>query len=496
MKILWKIQRCAWVKKVGRCLSWVLLCLCSVVRGETMDGGPKIAVIGAGFSGLTVAYRLQQAGYEVAVYEARSRVGGRVFSPLVKGEIAELGGQNIRDGGEARHLLSLAKELGVECVASFLPLDFKYYHQNKLLSPVRLLKEGEVRKEGLEERIQALSQRVSNMDELLEQLFPHSPELREIYGVMLESYEGGKLAKQSVANWETLYKMLDGELGQGRGWSEYADHLMIKGGNASLAKALAKSLGSGLHLNWALRRVKQTAQGTLQLFFHERGSVEVDVVVLAIPCSVLADVEIDEGVLPLERKEKLEQVPYGSHSKVIIPLDKELSSGQVANEEFVSYFPGNKKQLALYYFGDEGHLKKEAIESALHKSAVVLREGYGMDVSEKVPHWSSGNREEHYEGAVAINWKEDPWSKGSYSYVPAGKEELFEKCIQIAGVEQKALFAPEGQQLFFAGEHTSTLSEEGGTMEAAVQSGEACFLVVDALCGEPSRGQLPSQMDP
>ncbi|NDD55996.1 FAD-binding protein, partial [bacterium] len=38
----------------------------------TTDQTPKtIAVIGAGLGGLTVAYRLQQAGYNVDVYEAR-----------------------------------------------------------------------------------------------------------------------------------------------------------------------------------------------------------------------------------------------------------------------------------------------------------------------------------------------------------------------------------------------------------------------------------------
>lgn len=44
----------------------------------------KIAVIGAGLAGLTSAYRVQQAGLKVDVFEASNRVGGRVFSVWMK----------------------------------------------------------------------------------------------------------------------------------------------------------------------------------------------------------------------------------------------------------------------------------------------------------------------------------------------------------------------------------------------------------------------------
>src|SRR3981081_374851 len=40
----------------------------------------KIAIIGGGVAGLYCAYRLLDRGYEVTLYEATSRLGGRIFT--------------------------------------------------------------------------------------------------------------------------------------------------------------------------------------------------------------------------------------------------------------------------------------------------------------------------------------------------------------------------------------------------------------------------------
>ena len=44
------------------------------------ENNPKVIVIGAGLAGLTTAYRLQTAGMDVDLYQARNRVGGRVLT--------------------------------------------------------------------------------------------------------------------------------------------------------------------------------------------------------------------------------------------------------------------------------------------------------------------------------------------------------------------------------------------------------------------------------
>ncbi len=44
------------------------------------NGTERVAIVGAGLAGLHAAYRLLQAGVRAQVYEASTRVGGRMFT--------------------------------------------------------------------------------------------------------------------------------------------------------------------------------------------------------------------------------------------------------------------------------------------------------------------------------------------------------------------------------------------------------------------------------
>jgi monoamine oxidase len=55
----------------------------------------KVVIVGAGLAGLSAAYELKKLGYDVHVYEARHRVGGRAFSFRFGRKIVEGGGELI-----------------------------------------------------------------------------------------------------------------------------------------------------------------------------------------------------------------------------------------------------------------------------------------------------------------------------------------------------------------------------------------------------------------
>jgi monoamine oxidase len=72
-----------------------------------------VAVVGGGLSGLSAARGLADTGREVAVLEARDRVGGRLFNAtLGDGVTVDLGGQWV--GSDHTRVQRLAGELGIE----------------------------------------------------------------------------------------------------------------------------------------------------------------------------------------------------------------------------------------------------------------------------------------------------------------------------------------------------------------------------------------------
>jgi oxygen-dependent protoporphyrinogen oxidase len=74
---------------------------------------PRVVIVGAGISGLSLAYRLHQAapGVEVTVLEADSRVGGKVWTESRDGFTVEVGPNGFLDSKPST--LDLAHDLGL-----------------------------------------------------------------------------------------------------------------------------------------------------------------------------------------------------------------------------------------------------------------------------------------------------------------------------------------------------------------------------------------------
>jgi monoamine oxidase len=77
-----------------------------------------VAIVGAGFAGLTAARELVRRGKSCVVLEARDRVGGRVYTKTLEdGTWVDLGGQWL--GPTQEHALALVRELGLETFPTY-----------------------------------------------------------------------------------------------------------------------------------------------------------------------------------------------------------------------------------------------------------------------------------------------------------------------------------------------------------------------------------------
>lgn len=79
-----------------------------------------VAIIGAGLAGLTAAYRLQQRGFDVTVFEARDRVGGRVWTVRKGDYIMDLGAAFYL--GTYRESIDLIHEVGLGPLFTEVPV--------------------------------------------------------------------------------------------------------------------------------------------------------------------------------------------------------------------------------------------------------------------------------------------------------------------------------------------------------------------------------------
>ena len=434
----------------------------------------RVVIIGAGVAGLTCAYRLMQQGIHADVYEASSRVGGRMFSAyntFGMNEVIELGGELIDSGHE--NLLALIKEMGLhltdlEAADQGLHEDDWFFGGQHYTNGDLLKMFGPIARK--------IDQDLENVD--LDEVSYRNPggaeplDLVSITGY-LENIEtdavikdmltlaytteyGLEASEQSATN--LLYLIgTDSKTFELYGESDEKYH--IREGNGALPKRLAQKVNPQIHVGRALERVSKTAAGRYQLEFRNAPTVYSDHIVFAIPFSVMRHLDIRIS-LPEVKRRAIDELGYGTNSKLMAAFEAPIwrtryrfNGSTYTDLPFQTSWESTRGQhvkgavMTRFTGGLEGERSGEG--SPLDQAAAFVQQMETL---------YPGIQGVYTGEAVRMHWPTKPFQLGSYSCYLTG---------QFTGIR-----GAEGERvgrLYFAGEHTSPYAQ--GYMEGAAESG-------------------------
>jgi monoamine oxidase len=227
-------------------------------------------------------------------------------------------------------------------------------------------------------------------------------------------------------------------------------------------------------LNKALARVIKKEDCSFTLTFHDGSVAIADRLVLAIPCSVYEKITFDERAIPTARLKAIQQVRYGTNAKIIVPLSVPSSrTCSLVSDQMMSFMAPSQSFLTIYYTGEAGRFSRQTIHDAYVSARPMLEAGLRENCPSFMPPCLALDASfVDYSAPVGYSWPNDPYAKGSYSFIESGQEALLTTLVEEKGEKYKTLFSPVNDCLYFAGEHASILLDVPGTMEAACESGE------------------------
>ena len=387
----------------------------------------RVAVVGAGLAGLVAADELASAGHEVVVLEARSRVGGRVWSQtLPNGAVVEMGAEYILPGNTA--ILELVDRFGL----GLWDKGMRYGRRNPSGGIGTSHDELAAAMETVEAELWSGAHAGASAEEFLDSIDVPAGAREAI------------LARVEISCANTADRVAAADLA-GVAHIDREPSPSIAGGNQRLALALAAELGDAVRLDspvdaiaWADESVRVSVGGA---------ELDADAAVIAVPASVLDRIAF-EPRLPEALSRALASVEYGHAAKLFVPLTEPAPPSAVMNvpdrywcwtatgdedrpQPLVSAFAGSKP--ALDALGLE-HGPERWLDSLER-----LRADLALD----------------RDGAVLSTWGDDPWVRAAYSTSPPP-------------AVAEAVEHPTGP-LAFAGEHTA--GPYAALMEGAIRSG-------------------------
>lgn len=312
---------------------------------------PDIAIVGAGLAGLTCALRLADRGVRAQIYEASGRVGGRAFSNTsywAQGQSSEWCGELIDTGHWT--MRSLAKRFGllVDDLLAAQPSDSedtyylggRYYAKTQADADFKLAYDtvmADLTAAGYPTTFNRYTPAGQMLDHMtiydwIESRIPggHASLLGQLLDLAYAIEYGADTVDQSALNLLYLlgYQPNRKEMAV---FGESDERFHIRGGNEQLPRVIAQHLGAGaVEHGMRLLRIKKTPGTRYQLTFATGGGtrdVLADYVVLALPFSVLREVDYAQAGFNARKHLAIQQLGRGRSAKTQLQFSQRIWSG-------------------------------------------------------------------------------------------------------------------------------------------------------------------------
>jgi monoamine oxidase len=447
---------------------------------------PRIVVVGAGLAGLSCAYQLKQAGISAKVYEGNTRIGGRCWTIrdyFADGQIAEHGGELIDQGHtQIRQLaqslglkldnLLAAEENWTEPLYYFDGEPYTYGEATADIKEIWQQLHRDVSEASYPTLYNLSTERGEQLDHMsirdyIDEVVGITSKLGQLLDVAYNIEYGAETTDQSSLN--MLYLLAYSGQGQLRIFGPSNEKYHVRGGNDQITDGMAAALSGQITTGARLTSISQNAGGSYQLTFDGAEPVTADRVVLALPFSILRNLDYSQaGFRPLKQT-AVEELGMGTNSKLHLQFTQRYWNSLDCNGETYS---------------DQGYQNTWEVSRAQPGASGILVDYTGGTIGASFTGSPAFHASEFlqqidpvlpglgatYNNRVTLDyWTGYPWTLGSYSYWKVGQY------TQFAGIERE----PEGA-VHFCGEHTSI--DFQGYLNGAVETGyRAAAEVIDAL---------------
>jgi putrescine oxidase len=392
-----------------------------------------VVVVGAGAAGLTAATDLVAQGLSVHVLEARDRVGGRLRTDHVDGQMYELGGQWVSPDQTA--LIETLSTLGLETYPRYRDGESVYIGRDGTRSrftgdifPASPHTEAEI-----ERLIAVLDALVAETDPAAPWTHPRADELDRIsFRAWLETQSDDAEARDNIAlfiadamltkpahAFSTLQAMLMAASAGSFSNLVDADFILdrrVVGGLQRVPIALAEALGDRVHLSTPVRTLSWSADGVVVT----SGAADSELVVrarraiVAVPPNLYDRIEYVPA-LPARRQQLHQHLSLGLvikvHATYPTPFWREdglsgtcFSPYQVVHEAYDNSNHGESQGTLVGFVSDEKADAVLALDPETRRSRILasLAAYFGPAAATPTVYFES-------------DWASEEWTRGAYA---------------------------------------------------------------------------------